>query len=66
VNGLAADAERRGDLRPRPAVEDGALDLADLEPVREPPQRDDGGEPLRGVARDGLFLGRYERHCRQP
>ena len=47
---------------PRPAVDDGPLDLPGLEPVGEPAQRDDGGEALGRIARDRLFLGGYECH----
>ena len=63
VHGLAADPERRRDLRPRPPLAHGALDLAGFEAVGERAQRDDGGEPLRRIARDRLLLGGNECHA---
>ena len=43
-------------------VDDRPLDLTRFEPVGEPAQRDDGGEPLGRILRNGLFFGGYERH----
>ncbi len=59
---LAADAERRRDLAPRPAVGDGALDLTGLEPVGEAAQRDDGSQSLGGILRNRFLVGGYECH----
>src|SRR3954447_14033853 len=49
VDRLPGDAEGLGDLRPRPSVAQGALDLRVLHPVGEPPQRDGGGEAIGGA-----------------
>ncbi|MDX6680365.1 MAG: hypothetical protein QOG94_404 [Solirubrobacteraceae bacterium] len=62
VDGLATDAERGRDLAPRPAVGDRALDLARLEAVGEPAQRDDRRQALGGILRNRFLVGWDECH----
>ena len=57
VNGLPRDAERLGDLGPRPPVPEGALDLAVLHAVGEAAERDDGGEAVGGALGVGELGG---------
>jgi hypothetical protein len=44
VDRLARDAERFGDLRPRPTVAYGLADSRVFDAIRQPPQGPDGGE----------------------
>jgi len=49
VDGLPRHAERLGDLRPRPAVAQRALDLGVLDAVGEAAQGADGGKSVGGI-----------------
>ena len=58
VDRLPGDAERLGDLRPRPPVAQRALDLGVLHAVGEAAERDDGGEAVGGALGVGELGGR--------
>src|SRR5947207_1607167 len=49
VRRLPRDTERIGDVGPAPCGPERPLDMLILEPVRQPPQRHDRGEPFRRI-----------------
>ena len=52
VDGLAGDAERFGDLRPRPALAKCAFDSGVLDAISQPPHGANRGKSIGGILRD--------------